>query len=62
VVGSSLGAQVALSLSEEQLRQVYMISLVAIGGRSFVAAIRNAARLRAAAVAARAGAKRPPSS
>lgn len=32
------GAWVALSLTDSQLRQLYMASLVLLGGRSFVAA------------------------
>ena len=45
VVGAALGAQVALSMSEERLRMVYMASLVVLGGRSFVAAARNCSNL-----------------
>ena len=36
-----VGAQVALGLSEDRLRQCYMVSLLLLGGRSFIAAGRN---------------------
>ena len=39
--GGIFGAQVALGLSEDHLRQCYMASLLLLGGRSFVAAGRN---------------------
>jgi uncharacterized membrane protein YfcA len=45
MVGSTVGAKIALSLDEDQLRTLYMTSLVLLGGRSFVAATRNIARL-----------------
>jgi uncharacterized membrane protein YfcA len=45
VAGSAAGAHVALGLSEKQLRDIYMASLVLLGGRSFVAAIGNISRL-----------------
>jgi uncharacterized protein len=45
MVGSAAGAQFALYLTESQLRQLYMASLVVLGGRSFVAAIGNISRL-----------------
>ena len=45
MAGSAAGAQFALSLSEDQLRAVYVGSLVLLGGRSFVAAVGNASRL-----------------
>ena len=38
VAGSVCGAQLALHLSEETLRMVYVASLLLLGGRSFVAA------------------------
>jgi len=38
VAGSVCGAQLALHLSEERLRMVYVASLLLLGGRSFVAA------------------------
>ena len=41
VAGSALGAGVALSLSEEHLRALYMLSLALLGGRSFFAAGKN---------------------
>lgn len=41
MVGGYGGAQVALSLTEEQLRTVYMTSLIVFGGRSVVGAARN---------------------
>eukprot|EP00547_Thalassionema_nitzschioides_P007475 CAMPEP_0194203706 /NCGR_PEP_ID=MMETSP0156-20130528/3409_1 /TAXON_ID=33649 /ORGANISM="Thalassionema nitzschioides, Strain L26-B" /LENGTH=240 /DNA_ID=CAMNT_0038929507 /DNA_START=130 /DNA_END=852 /DNA_ORIENTATION=- len=41
MVGSQGGASVSLSLSEERLRQIYMLSLVVFGGRSMIGAIRN---------------------
>lgn len=45
IVGSAAGAQFALYLSESQLRQLYMASLVVLGGRSCIAAIGNISRL-----------------
>ncbi len=45
VVGGYGGAKVALSLSEDQLRYVYMGSLLLFGGRSSVAAVRNIRRI-----------------
>ena len=39
--GASVGASVALRTSEERLRELYMLSLVVLGGRSVVAAGRN---------------------
>jgi uncharacterized membrane protein YfcA len=39
--GALFGASVALRLSDETLRSVYMASLVVLGGRSLVAACRN---------------------
>ena len=44
-VGGVCGAQLALRLPEEQLRQCFMGSLVLLGGRSFVAAGRNLAAI-----------------
>jgi len=41
VVGGFTGAQVALNVTEERLRQLYMLSLVLFGGRSVIAASRN---------------------
>lgn len=41
MVGGYGGAQVALGLTEEQLRTVYMTSLVVFGGRSTFGAARN---------------------
>jgi uncharacterized membrane protein YfcA len=43
--GSYAGVEFALSLEESQLRQLYMASLVVLGGRSLVAALGNAYRL-----------------
>ena len=45
VTGSGLGAEFALSLTEERLRLLYMLSLILLGGRSFLAAGRNIAML-----------------
>ena len=39
--GASAGASVALRTSEERLRQLFMLSLVVLGGRSFVGAVAN---------------------
>lgn len=39
--GAAMGASVALRTSEERLRDLYMLSLVVLGGRSVVAAARN---------------------
>lgn len=47
MVGAQVGAQVALSLTETQLRQLYMASLVLLGGRSVVAAVGNITKLLA---------------
>lgn len=47
MTGSALGAQLALSMTESQLRQLYMASLVIFGGRSFLSAVGNATRLLA---------------
>ena len=41
MLGGYGGAQIALNLTEEQLRHVYMTSLVVFGGRSVVGAGRN---------------------
>mmetsp|Transcript_29600 Transcript_29600/g.71240 ORF Transcript_29600/g.71240 Transcript_29600/m.71240 type:complete len:112 (+) Transcript_29600:3-338(+) len=41
MVGGYGGAQMALGLTEEQLRTVYMTSLVVFGGRSTFGAARN---------------------
>ena len=41
ICGSTCGSSIAVSLSDEQLRRLYMGSLVLLGGRSFVGAIRN---------------------
>ena len=40
-IGSSVGSSVALFLTEEQLRQLFMVSLVVLGGRSFISAVGN---------------------
>lgn len=39
--GATVGASLALRTSEERLRELYMLSLVVLGGRSVVAAGRN---------------------
>ena len=39
--GAVLGARIALSTSEERLRELYMASLLLLGGRSFVSAGHN---------------------
>ena len=56
MLGSSFGANVALALGEEQLRRVFVASLVLLGGRSFLAASKNIFRIvqarRAAAATA----------
>ena len=36
-----VAASVALRTSEERLRQLFMLSLVVLGGRSFVGAVGN---------------------
>ena len=41
MTGSALGSRVALALSEEQLRYLFMGSIVLLGGRSFVGATKN---------------------
>ena len=43
--GSGCGAEVALRLDEDTLRNIYMASLVVLGGRSFVSAVSAASRL-----------------
>jgi uncharacterized membrane protein YfcA len=48
MVGSVAGSSVALALSDEQLRGLYMASLLLLGGRSFVGATRNVSRILAA--------------
>eukprot|EP00750_Incisomonas_marina_P008861 INCI15720.2.p1 GENE.INCI15720.2~~INCI15720.2.p1 ORF type:complete len:334 (+),score=53.20 INCI15720.2:33-1034(+) len=48
-IGAFAGAEFALQLSEEQLRMLYMASLVILGTRSFVAGIGNIRRLLEAA-------------
>eukprot|EP01052_Picozoa_sp_SAG31_P033207 SAG31_NODE_3723_length_3948_cov_4.219018_3_plen_300_part_00 len=45
VTGAALGARLALSLPEQTLRELFMASLVLLGGRSFVAAVRNTANI-----------------
>lgn len=45
VTGVALGAQLALSLPEQRLRELFMASLVVLGGRSFVGALRNSANI-----------------
>lgn len=45
MIGSFAGAQFALTLTDSQLRLVYMTSLVVLGGRSLVASIGNVSRL-----------------
>jgi uncharacterized membrane protein YfcA len=52
VCGSFVGASVALRLSEERLRELYMLSLVLLGGRSFVAGAYNLRNIWARRVAA----------
>ena len=47
MLGSSVGAKVALNLSEEQLRTAFMASLFVLGGRSAVAAALNFRRILA---------------
>ena len=44
-VGAYAGAEFALTLTESQLRTLYMLSLVGFGGRTFVAAVGNIRRL-----------------
>ena len=46
-IGSYLGAETALHLSESTLRSLYMGSLVLLGSRAFIAAIGNVRRLTA---------------
>ena len=41
MVGASVGASVALRLSEERLRELYMLSLVLLGGRAVVRSFHN---------------------
>ena len=45
ITGSVVGAQAALRLEEVQLRQLYMLSLLVLGGRSFIGAGLNIHRL-----------------
>ena len=45
IVGGYVGAKIALDLTEEQLRYVYMTSLVLFGGRSAFGAVRNIQRI-----------------
>ena len=52
-VGAYLGAEFALTLTESQLRTLYMLSLLGLGGRSLVAAVGNVSRLGRAYLAAR---------
>ena len=47
IAGASLGAQLGLSLSEDRLRELYMLSLLVLGGRSAIGAARNISRLYA---------------
>jgi uncharacterized membrane protein YfcA len=49
VIGAFSGAQLALSLTEQRLRELFMASLVILGGRSFVGALRNSANIAAKA-------------
>ena len=42
---SAQGADFALSVPEQRLRELFMLSLVVLGGRSFVGALRNSANL-----------------
>ena len=44
-VRSAQGANFALSVPEQRLRELFMLSLVVLGGRSFVGALRNSANL-----------------
>ena len=46
ISGSAIGAEIALKLSEKQLRDCYMASLVILGGRSVFGAIGNISKLR----------------
>ena len=48
MAGAMVGASVALRTSEARLRELYMESLVVLGGRSFVSAGINLRNLRAA--------------
>ena len=48
MAGAMVGASVALRTSEARLRELYMASLVVLGGRSFVSAGINLRNLRAA--------------
>ena len=43
--GAALGARAGLQLSEDELRALYMASLVVLGGRSVVGALQNVASL-----------------
>lgn len=45
VVGGYWGAQSALRLTEDQLRHLYMVSLVVFGGRSAFGAAKNIQRI-----------------
>lgn len=45
--GAAIGASVALRTSEERLRDLYIVSLVVLGGRSFVRAGHNIRTMRA---------------
>ena len=47
ITGASLGAQLGLSLSEDRLRELYMLSLLVLGGRSAIGAARNISKLYA---------------
>ena len=52
---NATGAEVALRLSEDQLRTLFVTSLVVLGGRSFFGAIGNVSRLLRAHRLARKG-------
>ena len=45
VLGSLAGSSVALGLHESELRQLYMASLVLLGGRAVFASVLNIKRL-----------------
>ena len=45
MAGSLAGSSLALHLSEEHLRQLFIVSLVVLGGRAFFGAILNIKRL-----------------
>jgi uncharacterized membrane protein YfcA len=45
VIGSTAGAYTALKMNEATLRQIYMASLIILGGRSFIAAGFNMKRI-----------------